>query len=326
MASRKRVPRWTLVAGIFVGCSGAMAQVPVLPDPAPAPAAAAPPEQPADPLDFRLPPLEWTVRIEPRAWWASPSGEIKLPAASGSGAGGGGGGGAGGGLFTDSGNHVDVSRLNLDTPRLSAAGEVQIAAGNWRFGFSAGAYSLDRDETHADSSFRIGSVEVSPGELLSVRMEYSTFELTLGYEVWSRDFRKASKEQERAVEAGVRLVLLGGARIHDLDVAVASLDDATSAGTDQTYFEPMGGARVELELIRQFLITFQASGGAWAESDRSVYSFDMQVAFRWEPVRNFGAEIGWRQMLFSMSDGKDTGEFEYVGGMAGVFAGVTIRF
>jgi hypothetical protein len=268
---------------------------------------------------FRLPAPDWRVKIEPRVWWVSPNGEVKLPAASGTGPGG----------FTDSGQSVDVSRLNLDTPRLSAAGSVEIAAERWRFAFSAGGFSLDRDETTADAAFRIGSVEVSPGEAMRTRMDYATFELTMGYEVWSRDFAKASKRPEDAMEASLRLILLGGGRIHDLDVDVESLADGTSAETDQTYFEAMGGMRLEAELLERFSMSFQASGGLWVESDRSIYSFDMQVAFGWEPVDHVELEIGWRQMLFSMSDGEDspaTEEFEFTGGMAGLFFGVVVRF
>jgi len=269
-------------------------------------------------LNFRLPSPDWTVRIEPRAWWTSPSGEVKLPAASGTGP----------GSFVDSGQAVDVSRLNLDTPRLSAAGEVEVSAERWRFGFSAGGFALDREATVADSGFRVGSVEVSPGELMNVRMEYSTFELTLGYEVWSRDLRRASKVPENAIDAGLRVVLLTGARIHDLDFEVASVADGTVTGTDQTYFELMGGARFELEFVEQITFALQVSGGAWAEANRSVFSFDMSVAFRWEPSRNFGVEVGWRQMLLIMQDGEEgtVEEFEYTGGVAGLFAGVVVRF
>jgi len=70
------------------------------------------------------------------------------------------------------------------------------------------------------------------------------------------------------------------------------------------------------------------SGGAWAEANRSVFSFDMSVAFRWEPSRNFGVEVGWRQMLLIMQDGEEgtVEEFEYTGGVAGLFAGVVVRF
>lgn len=310
MASRAMWQRGGGAAGMLAVCACAMAQPEVEGGEEPARAEEA--------VTFRLPVPEWTVRIEPRAWWASPSGEIKLPAASGTGPGG----------FTDSGQLVDVSRLNLDTPRLSAAGEVEVSAGLWRFGFSAGGFALDRDSTIADATFRMGSVEVSPGEELSVRMEYSTFELTLGYEVWSRDFRKASKRPEDAIDVGMRLIVLAGARIHDLDVEVASIDDGTSAGTDQTYFEPLGGVRMEAEIWERFTLALQASGGAWVEADRSVFSFDLSIAVRWEPFRNVGVEVGWRQMLMSMTDGEeDTAEeFEFTGGMAGLFAGVVVRF
>jgi hypothetical protein len=305
-------------AGLLCSTACASAQVPVLPD-SPAPPPQAEPEPAIEPLDFRLPPPDWTVKFEPRVWWVSPNGEVKLPAASGTGP----------GAFTDSGQAVDVSRLNLDTPRLSAAGEVEIAADRWRFAFSAGGFSLSRDETIADAPFRIGSVEVAPGERLSTRMDYSTFELTIGYEVWSRDFRNTSRQPENAVEANLRVILLSGGRIHDFDIDVESLDDGTIAGTDQMFFEAMGGGRLESELFDRFNLAFQASGGLWVEADRSVFSFDMQVLFRWEPTDHIELEIGWRQILMKMTDGQEDGgvdEFEFTGGMAGLFAGIVVRF
>ncbi|MBX3405224.1 MAG: hypothetical protein KF869_00560 [Phycisphaeraceae bacterium] len=268
------------------------------------------------PRDFPLPPPEWKVSLSPRLWWTSPSGELKLPAASGTGP----------GAFTDSGDSVDISQLNLDTPRLSPAGELHIATGRWRFAFSAGAFSLDREATIADSAFRAGSVEISPGDQMSVRFDYSVFEATAGYQVYSWDFDSASRSPANAADTGMRLIALGGVRLHDVDIDLRSRDDGSSASTDQTFLEPIGGIRAEFALTQQFAIELQATGGAWIESDRSVYSLDLCVVVRWMPTPGIGVEFGWRQIAFSLSDGDGAGEFEYFGAIAGVFAGVTIRF
>jgi len=216
--------------------------------------------------------------------------------------------------------------LNLDTPRLAPMGAIEVAADRWRFAFLGGAFTLDRESTRADAAFRIGSVEVSPGEPLDVRMEYATFEATVGYEVWSRDFKAASRVPDNAKDAGLRLIALGGVRVHDIDLSVASLADATSASTDQTYFEPLIGFRFEAELIKQFIVGAQASFGAWVEADRSIFSTDLDIYFGWRFSRNVGLEIGWRQVIMEASDGKEEDEFEFSGGVAGVFVGIEVRF
>lgn len=267
-------------------------------------------------LDCTLPPPAWKVSFEPRLWWTSPSGELKLPAASGTGP----------GAFTDSGDSVEVGQLNLDTPRLAPSGEVHIAAEKWRFAFSGAAYSLDRDNTPADSAFRIGAVEFSPGEPMAVRFEYSTFEVNAGYEVFSWDFAAACAEPQNAIDVAMRLIALGGVRLHDVSFEVSSMADGASTGTDQLFIEPLGGVRAEFDIYQDFSFDLQVTGGAWIESDRSVYSLDMVVAFRWRPTPRVALEFGWRQMLYSLSDGEDAHEFEYVGGMAGVFTGVVVRF
>lgn len=267
-------------------------------------------------LNCTLPPPAWKVSFEPRLWWTSPSGELKLPAASGTGP----------GAFADSGDTVEVGQLNLDTPRLAPSGEVHIAAERWRFAFSGAAYSLDRDNTPADSAFRIGAVELSPGEPMAVRFEYSTFEVNAGYEAFSWDFAAACAKPENAIDVTMRLIALGGVRLHDVSFEVSSLADGTSTGTDQLFIEPLGGVRAEFDIFQDFSFDLQVTGGAWIESDRSVYSVDMVVAFRWRPTPRVGLEFGWRQMLYSLSDGEDASEFEYVGGMAGVFTGVVVRF
>jgi hypothetical protein len=313
MASGFSVGHLSMVAA---ACLPVPAVCAAQPDPEPPSemAPAAPIQLP--PRDFPLPPPEWKVSLSPRLWWTSPSGELKLPASSGTGP----------GAFTDPGDTIDVSQLNLDTPRLSPAGELHVAAGRWRFAFSAGAFSLDRETTIADSAFRAGSVEISPGESMSVRFDDSVFEATAGYQVYSWDFDAASRSPANAADTGMRLIALGGVRLHDLDIDLRSRDDATTASTDQTFTEPIGGLRAEFALTRRFAIELQATGGAWIESDRSVYSLDLCVIVRWTPAPNIGVEFGWRQIAFSLSDGDGADEFEYLGAVAGVFAGITVRF
>ena len=270
-----------------------------------------------------LGPPSWTVQVEPWVWWVSPSGKVRLPATSGS-------GGSGGGGFPDSGDKVRVEDLNLDTPRLSPAGRLHANAENFRFTFTGGIDQVSRDRTIADSAFRLGSVAVAPGDALNVDFHLAAFETTLGYQVWGRDFADRSSEPASAVQTDLRLYAFGGARFTDFSLDVKRLSGAPgAAGADEFYVEPIVGLRLEAELGGAFSIGVEVSGGYYADSDRSIWSIDVAAAFTWRPCPNVGIQIGWRQLAESLTDGDDGAEterFEYDGRLAGVFAGVMIRF
>jgi hypothetical protein len=253
----------------------------------------------------------WTIQVEPMLWWTSPGGKIRLPGTSEGAA---------------SSDRVRVERLNLDTPRFSPAAEVHIDAEPWRFSLSAGAFSLSREETTADRSFQLGDVAVSEGDMLDTDFDYVTAELTVGRLMYRHDFAAASKQPEDAVPVLLSLYGLGGLRLYDLDIAVRDITTGVESASQQFYVEPILGVRAELDIDRDYGLDLQISGGYYADSDRSVSSLDIIVGFRWTPTPNIGWQIGWRQILTWMEDGEGASEFEYSGGLAGLYTGVVIRF
>lgn len=254
-----------------------------------------------------LQPDAWTVRLEPRAWYVSPSGRVRLP---------------GGSTRSDS---VRVERLNLDTPRLSPAGELRFKSGRVVASFNGSAYGLDRT-TAADSTFVLGGVAAQPGDLLDVSFDMTTVQVTGGYQVWRKAFGQGPGAPASERDPVLSLDLFGGARVYDVDIAVAEPGAGTASDADEFFVEPILGARAEATLARDFTIDLELSGGYFADSDRSVSSVDVAVAFQWRPHPNVGLQIGWRQLAFELQDGEGTGEFEYPGRLAGVFAGVSVRF
>lgn len=264
---------------------------------------------------------DWKIQIEPLMWYWSPAGKIRLPANSGTGAPSGGG-------FSDSGSRVKASELNIDTPRFSPAGEAHFSIDRFRVTLSGAAYEIDRDGTPADEAFRIGSVEVAAGDELDVSFQFATAELTLGYNVWSKDFA-ADTDAERAHLATplvLRTYILGGARLYSTDIGVRNLANGASADASELFIEPVLGARAELEIAEAFTIDLQISAGYWADSDQSVSSVDIAVGFMYRPHPNVGLQLGWRQLAFDLSDGEGVDEFEFDGQMAGVYAGITLSF
>lgn len=310
---------WALVLACAAGAPRALADEPAAtatPAPAPGPEAAAmatAAQTTTTPTagDAAWPrlndPDRWTVQIQPRAWFVAPSGRLQLPST------------------TTAGDRVRLETLNIDTPRISPYGEVSIRADKLRFIFSGAAFDIDRSAT-AGAAFRLGDVSVGVGE--SVRTEYdlALFQGGVGYRFYSYDFGAAS-DQGRGEPGRTVLHLegLAGVRLYDLDITVSGPAAATTT-SEQFFGEAFGGARAEFQIIRDFTIDLELTGGGYADSDRSVLSVDVAVGFTWRPVEAVGVQIGWRQLAFDLEDGEGAQKFEHPGRVAGVFFGLTLRF
>lgn len=269
------------------------------------------------PLTDALAPT-WRIQIEPSFWYVSPSGRVKLPVSSGTGPSG----------FTSAGDDVKLERLNLDTPRFEPAGELHLTGGRWRFTFSGAAYSIEQDTT-ADSTFRLGSITAAPGDELDVDFDFTTVEATAGYRFLGRDFADAARTErpDQGIAAVGRVYGLFGARFYDVGFDVRTTSGPLEqASADEFFVEPIAGIRAELDLAESFTLDLQATVGGLPAGDSSSYSFDIQAGFHWRPHPNVGIQIGYRQLAYWLSDGEDAEEFEYNGRLAGLFAGLVIRF
>jgi hypothetical protein len=250
-------------------------------------------------------PDRWTVQLLPRAWYVSPSGKFRLPSTQ-----------------PTAGNQVRVETLNLDAPRFSPYGEVQVRADAFRFAISAASYSVDRSAT-SDRAFRLGDVEVAAGQVTDSSFELTTLQASVGYRFFTKDFG-----QDGGGRPGMTMLHLeglAGLRLYEVDIDVSGPGGARS-GSDETFGEPFVGARAELRLVRDFSVEVELNGGGFGDGDRSVYSLDTVLGFAWRPWEAVGVQIGWRQLLFNFQDGEGASEFEYQGGLAGLYGGVMIRF
>ena len=283
-----------------------------------APAAASTdPSASATPVADALAPA-WRIQIEPSIWYVSPSGRVKLPVSSGTGPGG----------FTTAGDDVKLERLNLDSPRFEPTGEVHLTGARWRFTFSGATYSVEQDTT-ADSTFRLGSITAAPGDRLDVDFDFTTVEATAGYRFLGRDFADPARTEQpdQGVAAVGRVHALFGARFYDVgfDVRTAS-GPFEQASADEFFAEPIAGLRAELDLAEAFSLDLQVTAGGLPAGDHTSYSLDIMAGFQWRPHPNVGLQIGYRQLAYWLSDGEDAEEFEYNGRLAGLFAGLVVRF
>lgn len=269
--------------------------------PASTPATPAPIADPAAPK-----PSTWTLKLDPMVWWVSPAGDLKLPAQS-----------------ATAGNSVDLSTIDLDTPEFSPAGAAALYVEDFRFSFFGSAYSRDATGTSA-SAFQLGDVQIGVGDDFDVSFDLGYYELTAGYRFLHHNWGESSANPADCADVSIDLYGLLGGRVYDLDIGFAS--GGNSSGTDQFFGDVIAGVRAEFTIIRDFSINVQASGGGMGDSDRSSYSFDIQVFGEWRPWQNVGFLFGWRHTQFNFEDGEGPEKFEYDGSVAGVFAGMTIRF
>lgn len=262
-------------------------------------------------------PRPWTVQIEPAVWFVASSGKVKLPVTSGSGPGG----------FTTDGDNVRLSTLDLDSARLRATGEVHINADLWRFTFSGADASVSRDNLIATSAFRLGAVAVAPGDSLDIEFSLGTYEVSVGYQFWARDFQEIADDPENTIPIILRLYALGGVRVYDVDFDLRRNSGPPARAQASEFFaEPIAGIRAEADFTKTFGIDVQITGGLQPLGSQTSYSIDIAAGFHYRPFENVGIQVGYRQVAYTLSDGEDLGAFEYDGRLAGLVVGVTIRF
>ena len=259
---------------------------------------------------------EWTVQVEPTLWFVGPSGKFKLPVTSGTGPGG----------FTTEGDKLKVNDVDLASTRLRPAGTLTLASGKWRFSFWGSEYEQSRAGVTVDIAGRLGAVAFAPGDRLKLDLSLGTYELTAGYRIWDYDFAESSKLRNSAVDAQLTIHLLGGARLYDLEIGAENLSTPGRAEGARVFAEPIVGARAEVIIDNDFSVILQLSAGGLPLYSTSSYSLDIVAAFQWRPTKNIGVQIGWRQLAFDLSDGRDLDKFQYTGRLAGLFTGVVIRF
>lgn len=245
----------------------------------------------------------WTVELNPRLWWVSPSGDLQLPGGSGT---------------------VDIRDLDLDTPEFTPAGSVAINADNFRFQFFGAMYSRDSEFTVA-SPTALGSISLLPSGPSEASFDFGIYDLSIGYRFLQYDFKKRSQQSVETADFNLDLYGIAGARMYDLNIDVSQTGSG-AASADEFFIEPIIGVRSELTIIRDFSVNLQLDGGGFGDSDRSSFSFSISVDFMWRPVNWFALQIGWRHIGYTFEDGENSNKFEYDGAMAGLFTGIVFRF
>lgn len=245
----------------------------------------------------------WDVQFEPTTWFVAPGGRVRMP-------------GAPVGV-----RDLRLEQVNLDNPRFSPYGELHVRSGEWRFSLSSFATSQsDRGVVYARPDW-IGPHFVTAGETVTSSFDFASVELNVGYRIPIPDtlVGRGGRDFRGSLEA------IGGLRLYRLGFEFDTPHGVVSH--DDTLLEPLIGLRYTMEIREQFNIDVQVSLAGFDDgAHRSSVSYDIISGFSYRPVENVGINIGYRQLAYDLRTGREIDQFQYSGALAGLFAGVVIRF
>lgn len=249
----------------------------------------------------------WTLKFEPSAWYVAANGTARLPGSASAG----------------NGQSFEVADLNLDSPRLMPAGELMLRRGDWRFRIMASGLDVDDRGVSASSPGQVGDVPFGSGDTLRSSLEVMTLAADAEFAFHTYNSEPGSVPITSTVFA------LGGIRAIDAEISSQVVSGGSAVGTasgDALHAHPYAGVRWELVLARDFTIDLTTSIGGLSFGDGESWSSDILVGFQWNPTEHFGLQAGYRQLLFGIETDEAPTEFAWQGGLAGVYAGATLRF
>lgn len=245
----------------------------------------------------------YTVRFEPSAFYAAPGGELIMP-------------GSPSGTIA-----MDLGDLDLDKPRVSPYGEFHIRRDDWRVTLTSFAVSLDQVETTAAVASQLGPLAIGVGDRVFSSMDFGMGELLVAKQLGGPDKFNGVVDPDFAMAFEV----FGGVRFYHVAFDFAAPSGAISA--DEFFIHPIVGGKCTMNVLERFDIDLQiAVGGMPTGGDRSSLSIEIINGYTYRPIENVGIQVGYRLSYYSLNSGTGASEFEYSGAVAGVFAGVVIRF
>lgn len=245
---------------------------------------------------------DWTIKIEPSAWFASPGGKVRMPGAAGQ-------------------FETRLEDLNLDSPRVSPFLEVHLRTGDWTITASGAVISLDDRGQTARATGGIGSLPYAAGDRIKANLDYITAELTAAHPVTLPE----SLAGKPGSNIRARLDILGGLRLHHYDLRFDVGGASTS--NEEFFLAPLIGAKLTLDVVEHFTIDLKLDVSGFTDGkDRTSFGGDILAGFSYRPTRNLGVQIGYRFLINHVESGSGDQEFRLRGGMAGLYGGITLQF
>jgi hypothetical protein len=241
----------------------------------------------------------WVVEFEPSAWFGSPGGELKLPGG---------------------GQTLDLSDINLDSPRLSPAAELNLWSGDWRFSLS-GTYLEEQDRAAiASRAGQLGSVAFAAGDRTAASLSFWEAEATVGKLITLPEALRGGGKNFNS-----NLEILGGMRMYGVEFDFAA--PSGSVSSSDFFGHPLIGLKYTMNIAEQFTIDAQVDVGYFTDGgDRSAFGYDILVGFMWRPTENVGVQVGYRDLAYTLESGSGPHKFEWQGAVQGLFVGAVLRF
>ena len=237
-------------------------------------------------------------QIEPFVWYASPGGNVGF---------------AGSDL-------PHTKDLEIDDPRIGGGLEAHYRQGPWRVTL-LGSITSQHGGSIAQNAMTLDSLSVAPGDTLVTEIDLDTFGVRGGYQIWSF----ATDPDERGVPMlRSNLDAVVGLRAYDYSLSVRRTSGVPqTAEGDMFQIEPIVGLKWAIEFDGTFGIDLATNIGYIPEiDDQSSSSIDITAGFRYSPVPNVAAQIGYRLLVFDLA----SDEVEAEGALAGLYGGVSISF
>jgi opacity protein-like surface antigen len=249
-------------------------------------------------------PRPWTFALEPAMWYVAADGDIKLP----------------GSAISGNGQQIQLGLLNLDSPRVSPFIEVHGVSDGWRATLSGYALETTGRESLAEFSGQLGPVGIGVGDSIRANFELFSLEFTLARTVFE-DFTRSGREGLLRADLDV----LAGVRVYD--VATSIRTPSGRADHEEFFIEPLVGVKLRLHLDPQATIDVQTSFGGFTDGgNKHSFSWDILAGFQWRPIDDVGVQFGYRNIVVDLQSGEGPGTFDYFGALAGLYAGVVVRF
>lgn len=261
----------------------------------------------AQPADAPEPEDPWTLKFEPVAWYVAIEGNVRFPGSAAAG----------------NGETYTAADLNLDSPQISPQGELHLQRGRWRARISSSALDVNDRGVEATTTGQIGAVPFGSGDTLRSSVDL----FTLAADGQYRLYRYHSEPGSVPIRSSI--FALAGVRAIDLEASTEVLSNGSARGTasgDALHAHPYAGLRWEMDVLEDFTLDLTTSIGGLSTGDNESWSSDILVGFQWNPTASFGAQVGYRQLLFGIETDEAPREFAWQGGIAGVYAGIVVKF
>lgn len=261
--------------------------------------ASAPSPGDTDPeLTFQADPA-YTVSIDSRAWFPALQGNLTMPG----------------------GTEYEVESVDIDEVEPTPAFATTFHADSWSITLDGFINNLDTTAP-AEEPFLLAGDTVSAGDPVHTDLSFSAFEATFRHDLYDLPLHEGIDEHGDPIPSDkidVSLDALGGARLYSLNIDQrVRRPGGASASFDGLWADAFAGFGLEFRLFDRASVLFNTSVGGGPSS----FSWNIENTVVIDATPNISGQVGFRHMSVAYEED----DFEFNGAIAGLFAGLVIRF